>query len=94
MTNEHEAPVDDPTESQLADLVRAAAAVAAPEGVRAAVAGADRPEAGPQAGELWRVRRPGAGPARCPWCGCGRSAPPAPSRCPSPSIPNWPTRTP
>jgi hypothetical protein len=62
MTNEYEAPVDDPTESQLADLVRAAAAVAAPEGVRAAVAGADRPDAGPQEGELWRARRPGAGP--------------------------------
>ena len=43
MTNEHEASVDDPTESQLADLVRAAAAVAVPDGVRAAVAGADRP---------------------------------------------------
>lgn len=59
MSNEHEAPVDDPTESQLADLVRAAAAIAAPEGVRAAVAGADRPESGPRAGELWRARRPG-----------------------------------
>ena len=35
MTNEHDAPADDPTESQLADLVRAAAGVAAPEGVRA-----------------------------------------------------------
>ncbi|MEW6471149.1 MAG: hypothetical protein AB1679_02675 [Actinomycetota bacterium] len=57
--NEHEAPVDDPTESQLADLVRAAAAVAVPDAVRAAVAGADRPETGPQAGELWRARRPG-----------------------------------
>lgn len=62
MTNEYEAPVDDPTESQLADLVRAAAGVAAPENVRAAVAGADRPEAGPREGELWRARRPGAGP--------------------------------
>jgi hypothetical protein len=61
MTNEHEAPVDDPTESQLADLVRAASGVAAPEGVRAAVAGADRPEEGPRAGELWRARRPGTG---------------------------------
>jgi hypothetical protein len=61
MTNEHEAPVDDPTESQLADLVRAAAGIVAPEGVRSAVAGADRPEAGPQPGELWRARRPGAG---------------------------------
>ncbi len=61
MTNEHEAPVDDPSESQLADLVRAAAGVAAPEGVRAAVASADRPEGGPRAGELWRARRPGAG---------------------------------
>jgi hypothetical protein len=59
MTNEHETPVDEPTESQLADLVRAAAAVAVPDGVRAAVARADRPEAGPQAGELWRARRPG-----------------------------------
>ncbi len=45
--SEHDATVDDPTGSQLADLVRAAAAVAVPEGVRAAVAGADRPEAGP-----------------------------------------------
>ncbi len=61
MTNEHEASVDDPTESQLADLVRAAAEVAAPEGVQAAVASADRPEAGPRAGELWRARRSGAG---------------------------------
>jgi hypothetical protein len=61
MTNEHEATVDDPTESQLADLVGAAAGIAAPEGVRAAVAGAGRPETGPQAGELWRARRPGAG---------------------------------
>src|SRR5581483_8737493 len=59
MTNEYEAPVDAPTESQLADLARAAAAVAVPEGVRAAVAGADRPEAGPRAGELWRARRGG-----------------------------------
>ena len=61
MTNEPEASVDDPTESQLAELIRAAAEVAAPEGVRAAVAGADRPDRGPQAGELWRARRPGAG---------------------------------
>jgi hypothetical protein len=57
--NEHEAPVGDPTESQLADLARAAAAVAVPDEVRAAVTGADRPEAGPQAGELWRAHRPG-----------------------------------
>jgi hypothetical protein len=64
--NEHEAPVDDPTESQLADLVRAAAAAAVPEGVRAGVAGADRPEAGPQAGELWRARLP-AGPLMLVW---------------------------
>jgi hypothetical protein len=61
MTDEHEASVDDPSESQLADLVRAAAGIAAPEGVRAAVASADRPEGGPRAGELWRARRPGAG---------------------------------
>ena len=67
MTNEHEAPVDDPTESQLADLVRAAAGTVVPEGVRAAVAGADRPEAGPQAGELWRAHRPGGGPAILVW---------------------------
>lgn len=67
MTNEHEAPVDDPTESQLADLVRAAAGVAAPDGVRAAVASADRPETGPQAGELWRARRPGAGALVMVW---------------------------
>lgn len=59
MTDEHETPVDEPTESQLADLVRAAAAVAVPEAVRAVVAGADRPAAGPQAGELWRARRAG-----------------------------------
>jgi hypothetical protein len=67
MTNEHEAPVDEPTESQLADLVRSAAAVAVPGGVRAAVAGADRPEAGPRAGELWRARRPGSGAVTMVW---------------------------
>lgn len=67
MTNEPEAPVDAPTESQLADLARAAAAVAVPEGVRAAVAGADRPEAGPRAGELWRARRPGGGGVTMVW---------------------------
>jgi hypothetical protein len=67
MTNEPEAPVDDPTESQLAELVRAAAGVVVPEGLRAAVAGADRPEAGPRAGELWRARRPGAGPVITVW---------------------------
>jgi hypothetical protein len=67
MTNEYEASVDDPTESQLADLVRAAAGVAVPEGVRAAVAGADRPEAGPQAGELWRARYPGGGTVDMVW---------------------------
>jgi len=61
MSNEHEAPVDDPSASQLADLVRTAAGVVAPEGVRAAVASADRPEGGPRAGELWRARRPGSG---------------------------------
>jgi hypothetical protein len=67
MTNEHEAPVDEPTESQLADLVRAAAAVAVPDGVRAALSGADRPEAGPQAGELWRARQPGPGSVALVW---------------------------
>ena len=67
MTNEHEAPVDDPTESQLADLVRAAAAVAVPDAVRAATVGADRPEAGPRAGELWRARHPGGGPVTLVW---------------------------
>jgi hypothetical protein len=61
MTNEHEATVDDPTESQLAGLVRAAAGVAVPEGVRAALSNADRPDAGPAEGELWRARRPGGG---------------------------------
>lgn len=59
MTNEYESPVDEPTESQLSDLIRAAASVAVPEGVRAAVAGADRPDGAPRAGEVWRVRRPG-----------------------------------
>jgi hypothetical protein len=66
MTNEHESPVDDLNESQLADLVQAAAAVAVPEGVRAAVARAEWPEAGPQAGELWRSRR-GGGAAVMVW---------------------------
>jgi hypothetical protein len=65
--NEHEASVDDPTESQLADLVRAAAGAVVPETVRAAVAGADRPEAGPQAGELWRARPPGGDPVTLVW---------------------------
>jgi hypothetical protein len=67
MTNEYEASVGDPTESQLADLVRAAAGVAVPEGVRAALSGADRPEAGPRAGELWRARRPGGGALSLVW---------------------------
>jgi hypothetical protein len=67
MTNEHEASVGDPTESQLADLVRAAAGVAVPEGVRAALSGADRPESGPAAGELWRARRPGGGAVVMVW---------------------------
>ncbi|HZI39449.1 MAG TPA: hypothetical protein VFF24_14170 [Acidimicrobiia bacterium] len=67
MTDEHDAPVDEPTESQLADLVRAAAGVAAPEGVRAVVASADRPEAGPRPGELWRARGPGAGAIALVW---------------------------
>jgi hypothetical protein len=67
MTNEHEASVDDPTESQLADLVRAAAAVAVPEQLRTALADADRPGAGPQAGELWRARHPHGGPVTLVW---------------------------
>lgn len=65
--NEHEASVDDPTESQLADLVRAAATAVVPEPVRAAVGGADRPDGGPQAGELWRARHPGGGPVTLVW---------------------------
>jgi len=57
--NDDEAPVGDPTESQLAELVRAAAAAAVPERVRSAVAGADHPAAGPQPGDLWRAHWPG-----------------------------------
>jgi len=53
--SDDEAPVD-PTESQLAELVRAAAAAAVPDRVRSAVAAADRPDAGPQTGDLWRTR--------------------------------------
>jgi hypothetical protein len=64
---EHEASVDDPTESQLADLVRAAAAVEVPEAARAATAGADRPQVGPRPGELWRARRPDGGPVTLVW---------------------------
>jgi len=67
MTSEYEASVDDPTESQLADLVRAAAGVTVPEGVRAALSGADRPDAGAAAGELWRVHRPGGGAVVMVW---------------------------
>jgi hypothetical protein len=67
MTNEHEASMDDPTESQLAELVRAAAGVALPEGVRAALSGADLPSAGPAAGELWRARRQGGGGVVVVW---------------------------
>jgi hypothetical protein len=72
--NEYEGSVDHPTtgsswptESQLADLVRAAAAAAVPEPVRAATAGADRPDAGPEAGELWRARHPDGGPLILVW---------------------------
>jgi len=65
--NEREASVDDPTESQLADLVRAAATAVVPEPLRAAVGGADRPGGGPQAGELWRARHPGGGPVTLVW---------------------------
>jgi hypothetical protein len=65
--NEHEASVDHPTESELADLVLAAAAAVVPEAVRAAVLGADRPDGGPQAGELWRARPPGGGPVTLVW---------------------------
>ena len=64
---ENEASVDDPTESQLADLVRAAAAAAVPDAARGATAGADRPEAGPQTGELWRARHPDGGPVTLVW---------------------------
>ena len=64
---EHEASVGDPTESQLADLVRAAAAVALPDEARAAVAGADRPDSGPRPGELWRARPPDGGPVTLVW---------------------------
>ena len=67
MTSEYEASVDDPTESQLADLVRAAAGVTVPEGVRAALSGADRPDAGAAAGELWRAHRPGGGAVVMVW---------------------------
>ena len=65
--NEYEGSVDHPTESQLADLVRAAAAAAVPEPVRAATAGADRPDTGPQGGELWRARHPDGGPLILVW---------------------------
>jgi hypothetical protein len=64
--NQHDAPADDPSESQLADLIGAAAAVAVPDAARAAVAGADRPGA-PQAGELWRARHPDGGPVTLIW---------------------------
>ncbi len=57
----------DPTDAQLAALVAAAAAVTAPEEVRAAVAGADRPDGPPQPGELWRARHPGGGPVTLVW---------------------------
>ena len=62
-----EASVDDPTESQLAELVRAAATAAVPDRVHAAVTGADRPDAGPQPGELWRARRPGGTAVTLVW---------------------------
>ncbi|HET9770798.1 MAG TPA: hypothetical protein VFS16_07910 [Acidimicrobiia bacterium] len=64
--NEDEASMDDPTESQLAELVRAAEAAAVPDALRAAVADADRPDA-PQPGELWRVRHPEGGPVTLVW---------------------------
>lgn len=74
MTNEHEAPVD-PTEAQLAELARAAAAVAVPEGVRAAVSGAERPEGGAIAGEVWRARLPGGAVALVWLRSAARAAP-------------------
>ena len=64
---DHEAPVGDPTESQLADLAAAAAAAAVPEPLRAAVVDADRPESGPQPGELWRARSSTGGVVRLLW---------------------------
>ena len=64
--NQHDAPADDPTGSQLADLIGAAAAIAVPDAARAAVAGADRPGA-PQPGELWRARHPDGGPVTLIW---------------------------
>lgn len=65
--NDPEAPMGDPTDSQLADLVRAAASVAVPEAARAAVSGAERPEAGPRPGELWRARPADGGPVTLVW---------------------------
>jgi hypothetical protein len=83
--NEHDAPAgappdrpppdgaaaDEPTDAQLAELVRAGAAAEVPAGVRAAVAGADRPDAGPGPGEVWRARRSagglGTGPLALVW---------------------------
>ena len=38
-----------------------------PDVTRRAVRGADRPEAGPRAGELWRARPPGGGPVTLVW---------------------------
>ena len=61
------ASADDATESQLAELVRAAAAVAVPDAVRAAVINADRPDAGPQPGELWRGRPAGGSAVTLMW---------------------------
>lgn len=108
MTDQHDPPIDHPTESELADLASGAldpartSAVSAhvtsclacrllfdrlnqglldlpgddllpddlpalPDALLAAVARADRPKAGPKAGELWRARGPNGGAATLVW---------------------------
>jgi hypothetical protein len=67
MNEPHDPSLDEPSQSTMAELVRRASAVRVPDAASAAVREADRPNAGPQPSELWRVRPAGGDEATLAW---------------------------
>jgi hypothetical protein len=67
MNESDDATVDLPPDAALAGLVDAAAQAALPDALVASVTAADHPEAGPQAGELWRAGPPDGGSLTMVW---------------------------
>ncbi len=67
MNESDDTTVDPPPDAALSRLVDAAAQAALPDALVASVTAADHPEAGPQAGELWRVGPPDGGALTMVW---------------------------